>query len=111
MNFFKSVCRSFENYFIFHLSTPSPSILLLAGFHPTSIEKICQNVNLQMSEMLLRRGAKINHRNGGGNTALHYAMAYEPNGLLGEMLISNGADDSIENKDSLSCYDGLGGFT
>lgn len=58
--------------------------------------------------MLLRRGANINHQNNKGNTALHYAMAYDSEGALGEMLISNGADDSMDNKQGLSCYDGLG---
>ena len=44
-----------------------------------------------------------------GNTPLHYAMAYDPQGVLGEMLISRGGDDTITNNEGLSCYDGLGG--
>lgn len=51
----------------------------------------------------------MNHQNGRGNTALHYAMAYDTHGVLGEMLISRGGDDTVANKDGLSCYDGLGG--
>lgn len=58
--------------------------------------------------MLLRLGADVNHRNGSGNTPLHYAMAYDPQGALGEMLISRGGDDAIANNEGLSCYDGLG---
>ena len=50
----------------------------------------------------------MNHRNGRGNTPLHYAMAYDPQGVLGELLISRGGDDTIANHDGLSCYDGLG---
>ena len=49
----------------------------------------------------------INHQNNLGNTPLHYAMAYEPEGSLGEYLIGRGADDMIENNDGLSPYDGI----
>ena len=43
------------------------------------------------------------------NTALHYAMAYDPSGELGEYLIEKGADDTLENVFHLTPYDGLGG--
>jgi hypothetical protein len=36
-----------------------------------------QNCNQKMCEMLLRRNANINHQNVGGNTPLHFAMAYD----------------------------------
>ncbi|CAM9779578.1 unnamed protein product, partial [Hapterophycus canaliculatus] len=75
----------------------------------TALMVACQNCNVQLCEMLLRRGADVNHQNGRGNTALHYAMAYDTQGVLGEMLISRGGDDTAANKDGLSCYDGLGG--
>ena len=68
----------------------------------------CQNQFQPLAEMLLHRGANINHQNKTGNTALHYAMTYEPTGQLGEFLISKGADDSILNIEGLSCYDGIG---
>ena len=42
-----------------------------------------------------------------GNTALHYAMAYDPEGGLGEFLVSRGANDMLENNLKLSPYDGL----
>ena len=58
-------------------------------------------------EMLVRRSAKINHQNLAGNTALHYAFAYDPDGALGEFLIENGADDTVENALGLSPYDGI----
>ena len=58
-------------------------------------------------EMLLLRGANINHQNAQGNTALHFALAFDPEGTLGEYLIERGADDSIENIDGLTPYDGL----
>tara|TARA_B110000971_G_scaffold183567_1_gene191006 strand:- start:130 stop:327 length:198 start_codon:yes stop_codon:yes gene_type:complete len=62
----------------------------------------------KMLELLLARAANINHQNGHGNTALHYAMAYDPEGVIGEFLIEKGADDALENVDGSSCYDGLG---
>lgn len=36
-----------------------------------------QNCNQKMCEMLLRRRADVNHQNVNGNTALHFAMAYD----------------------------------
>eukprot|EP00981_Chlorochromonas_danica_P008761 scaffold2312_cov165-Ochromonas_danica.AAC.1 len=65
-----------------------------------------QNSNRRMVEMLLLRGANINHQNAQGNTALHYALAFDPEGTLGEYLIEHGADDTIENIDNLTPYDG-----
>ena len=36
-----------------------------------------QNCNKKLIELTLNRGAKINHQNATGNTALHFAMAYD----------------------------------
>ena len=66
-----------------------------------------QQVNIGLCEMLLKRQAQINRQNHQGNTALHYAMAYDPSGDLGEFLIAQGADDTLENKWGLSVYDGI----
>jgi ankyrin repeat protein len=66
----------------------------------------CQNRNKRLVEMLLLRGASINHQNAMGNTALHYAIAFDTEGVLGEYLIERGADDSIENINGLTPYDG-----
>ena len=57
--------------------------------------------------MLLVRGAKINHQNAQGNTALHFALSFDSDGTLGEYLIERGADDSLENIDGLTAYDGV----
>ena len=73
----------------------------------TLLSLSCQQVNQRIVEMLLDRRANINHQNNLGNTPLHYAMAYEPEGSLGEYLIGRGADDMIENNDGLSPYDGI----
>lgn len=67
-----------------------------------------QNVNKKLLELCLNRGANINHQNTSGNTALHFAMAYDAEGTLGEFLIQKGADDSIENAEGLTPYDGIG---
>ena len=68
----------------------------------------CQNVNRKLVEMLLSRGANINHQNAQGNSPLHFAMAYDTEGTLGEFLIQKGADDSLENVDHMTPYDGIG---
>ena len=69
----------------------------------------CQNNNRRLVELLLVRGANINHQNAQGNTALHFALAFDPEGLLGEYLIEHGADDTLENVEGLVPYDGCGG--
>ena len=66
-----------------------------------------QNSNRRMCELLLQRRADINHANSHGNTPLHFAMAYDTSGELGEYLIEKGADDTIENIFGLSPYDGI----
>lgn len=67
----------------------------------------CQNVNMKMVELLVAKRANVNHKNAQGNTALHFAMAYDADGALGEYLIARGADDTIENAFGLTPYDGL----
>lgn len=76
-------------------------------FGNTLIIIAAQQVNMGLSEMLLKRGASVNRQNHLGNTALHYVMAYDPSGDLGEYLIAHGADDTLENKWGLSPYDGI----
>jgi ankyrin repeat protein len=66
-----------------------------------------QNSNKRLVEMLLLRGASINHQNAQGNTALHYALAFDNAGALGEYLIEHGADDTVENVGGLTPYDGV----
>jgi hypothetical protein len=67
----------------------------------------CQNVNRALAELLVARRANVNHRNAQSNTPLHFAMAYDADGALGEFLIAHGADDTIENTFGLTPYDGL----
>lgn len=47
--------------------------------------------------MLIARGASVNHQNAQGNTALHFAMSFDKEGLIAKYLIQNGADDTIKN--------------
>lgn len=71
---------------------------LFHGPH-TLIETIFGNHSqTPVVEFLLQRGANVNHGNAAGNTPLHFAMLYDTSGQMGEFLITNGADDSIENK-------------
>jgi len=58
--------------------------------------------------MLLLRGANVNHQASNGNTALHFALAFDTEGMLGEYLIEHGADDTLENMEGMTCYDGVG---
>lgn len=74
----------------------------------TLLSIAAQNVNFKIVELLLHRNADINHRNANGNTPLHFAMAYDPEGTLAEYLIQQGADDTIENDLGCTCYDGIG---
>ncbi|KAL0587058.1 hypothetical protein ABG067_003398 [Albugo candida] len=66
----------------------------------------CQNANRSLVEFLLNQKADINTQNLQGNTALHYAFAYDTTGVLAEYMIGQGADDTIENVFGLSPYDG-----
>ena len=68
-----------------------------------------QNCNKRLMELVLARGADINHQNAQGNTAMHFGMAYDTDGTMGEFLIQKGADDTKENVDGLTPYDGLSG--
>jgi hypothetical protein len=65
-----------------------------------------QNGNKRMVKLCLRREANVNAQNLGGQTPLHYAFAYGYD-ELGQYLIRKGGDDSIRNKDGLTCYEGL----
>jgi broad specificity phosphatase PhoE len=41
-----------------------------------------QNMNQKMVEYLILKGSNINHKNAQGNTALHFAMAYDKEGVF-----------------------------
>jgi len=73
----------------------------------TLLHLASQNCNKALMQLLIARGANVNSQNGQGNTPLHFVMAYDTEGLLGEFLVEKGADDTIENKHGLSPYDGI----
>jgi pyruvate/2-oxoglutarate dehydrogenase complex dihydrolipoamide acyltransferase (E2) component len=77
----------------------------------TLLIEAAQNCCTDCCQLLVQRGADVNARNKRGNTALHYAMAHDTSGLLGEFLIENGANDTLLNRDGLSAYDGIVGGT
>lgn len=66
----------------------------------------CQNGNKRISKLCLRRGSQIDNKNLNGNTCLHFAFGYGFDDL-GDYLISKGADDSLQNANCLTCYEGL----
>lgn len=68
---------------------------------------VAQNGNKRLVKLCLRRGALLNIQNLTGQTPLHFAFGYGFS-EVGEYLISKGADDSVTNKDGLTCYEGLG---
>ena len=57
----------------------------------------CTELNKRILELLLLRSPGLNQVNSHGNSALHYAFAYDVSGDIGEFLIGQGADDTIEN--------------
>lgn len=68
-----------------------------------------QNGNQRLAQLLVRKGANVDHQNNAGNTALHYAMAYDYH-ELGEWLADpdgGGADDTVLNSDGQGPYDGI----
>lgn len=69
-----------------------------------------QNSNRKLVEKLVVRGSNVNHQSVAGNTALHFALAFDPDGGMGEYLIEHGADDTLENCDGKTAYDGLAGI-
>jgi hypothetical protein len=73
----------------------------------TLLHIVAQNGNRRLVKLCIRRGANLNLQNLTGQTALHFAYGYGY-AEVGDYLLSKGADDSIRNKDNLTCYEGLG---
>jgi hypothetical protein len=73
----------------------------------TLLHIAAQNGNKRMIKIFLRRGISLDTQNLQGQTALHYLYGYGY-ADVGEYLVKKGANDSIRNKDGLTCYEGLG---
>eukprot|EP00607_Mallomonas_marina_P006606 CAMPEP_0182434360 /NCGR_PEP_ID=MMETSP1167-20130531/69360_1 /TAXON_ID=2988 /ORGANISM="Mallomonas Sp, Strain CCMP3275" /LENGTH=520 /DNA_ID=CAMNT_0024624159 /DNA_START=404 /DNA_END=1966 /DNA_ORIENTATION=- len=66
----------------------------------------CQNGHMNVCQLLIDHGADLKLANAKGNTVLHYCFAFNFK-LLGDYLISRGADEFAVNNEGLTCYEGL----
>eukprot|EP01084_Bolivina_argentea_P187142 322424_1 len=88
--------------------------MLEKGINPNTIDEYgntillvaAQNGSKRLVKTALRYNANIDHQNHRGNTAAHYAFAYGYK-LLGEYILSKGADDRVKNEFGLTCYEGI----
>lgn len=130
---FVILCCSFHPWFFLELlfTYPSPGLIPQAQYVPehgtvylssyerlpfhanktdehgnTMLSLAAQNGNAKIVKYLLAKGANPNHQNHQGQTAAHFAIAYQFFDLS-TWLFENGADDTLENKYGLSAYDGL----
>ena len=76
----------------------------------TLLHVACQNGNKRAIKCCLRQGADLNAQNNHGNTPMHFLIMY---GYyeLSEYVKTKGADDSILNRDGLTCYELQVGLT
>jgi hypothetical protein len=73
----------------------------------TLLHIVAQNGNKRMVKLCMRRGASLDIQNLTGQTALPCASGYGY-ADVGDYIRDTGANDSIRNKDGLTCYEGLG---
>ena len=68
-----------------------------------------QNGNEKIAKILINKGANPNHQNKTGQTAGHYANAYQFYDYMSWLFDPEGgnADDTLENMYGLGVYDGL----
>tara|TARA_B110000977_G_scaffold36279_2_gene48564 strand:+ start:8240 stop:8725 length:486 start_codon:yes stop_codon:yes gene_type:complete len=67
-----------------------------------------QNGHLELTKMLLEKGAEVNAQNAGGQTALHMATSYDLDTVV-KVLVDAGADGSLVNGDGFQAKFGLSG--
>lgn len=94
-----------------------------AGFDPDTVDEYgntmlilaCRHGYKRIVDLLLSRGANINHKNHKGNTPLHFVcdpqlrLHIDPDGSFCNYLIHRGAQQNIRNKANYKAIDGLGG--
>ncbi|KAJ1456598.1 hypothetical protein M885DRAFT_463166 [Pelagophyceae sp. CCMP2097] len=75
----------------------------------TMLLAAAQNGNLKIAKLLAQKGANANHQNKAGQTAGHYANAYQFYDFMSWLFDPSGAaaDDTLENAFGLGIYDGL----
>ena len=75
----------------------------------TMLHVSAQNGNEKIAKVLITKGANPNHQNKTGQTAGHYANAYQFYDYLSWLYDpeAGGADDTLENMYGLGPYDGL----
>ena len=71
---------------------------MLGVIRNTLLIAVAQNGNKRMAKLLMRRGCNKDLTNNAGNTALHFAFAYNFE-ALGNYLIEKGADDGVQNSE------------
>jgi len=79
-------------------------------FGNTLLHIAAQNGKERIAKLLIKKGANPNHQNNQGQTALHYAMAYnfyELGAWLADPQDGAGANDQLLNMYDLNPYDGL----
>lgn len=72
----------------------------------TMLMLAAQNGNVKVAKYLVTKGANMDHQNFMGQSAAHFAIAYQFF-ELSQWLFSAGASDTLENMHGLSPYDGL----
>jgi ankyrin repeat protein len=70
----------------------------------TLLHVACQNGSKRAVKCILRQGNNMNAQNNHGNTPLHFLEMYGFRDLSA-YIKSKGADDSLINKDGLTCYE------
>ena len=72
----------------------------------TPLARAANNGHYQTCKFLIEQGAEVDALDIGDNTALHWA-AMRGNVEIVNLLLQNGADKTIKNKQGLTCYEGL----
>jgi hypothetical protein len=80
------------------------------GYGDTLLITAVQQGHQRVCELLLQKGANVNHQNAFGNTSLHFAFEHNYTDLA-MWLIQQGGDDTAVNIGDLSVYDGLADTT
>lgn len=109
--------RDVATQFIDGFGTQYQDAIQRQRFHINSVDEFgntlllvaAQNGNIKICQLLVLKGAYVDHQNNQGQTALHYAMGYNFY-ELGSWLADpdqGGASDELNNRFNMGPYDGL----